>query len=355
MFLEKNAVFSNSALDPRPHDRRRQRSVGDLLISGRSTNESTPGPVADCSACAGLASQPSVAEDRAADATPTYRIYPLRNGSCEIAGNHAFHGGDNAETYEYALYLWLVLGGEKAHPDRCRNQRRGRDESRAAHVLRKPITQDRNEHSRVQLAKFGLTPEDIGHVLITHLHFDHVDDLLNYTNAKVYVGKKEWLGTIAASPGWGHGKIVHEFLNNPQCKNRLVLVEDELLLPGIESFWIGGHTPGSTAYSVNTAHGKAVLTGDTVSLLANFERNVAPGVYADLQECMAALKKIRARADIVLPSHDPATRKRWPPLPSGSPKYTIRASKSDSVKSVTTSPSRTATSKRPARIIFTCG
>ena len=28
---------------------------------------------------------------------PEYRIYPLRNGICKIAGNHAFHGGDNAK------------------------------------------------------------------------------------------------------------------------------------------------------------------------------------------------------------------------------------------------------------------
>jgi len=29
---------------------------------------------------------------------PMYRIYPLRNGACKIAGNHAFHGGNREET-----------------------------------------------------------------------------------------------------------------------------------------------------------------------------------------------------------------------------------------------------------------
>jgi len=47
------------------------------------------------------------------DKLPAYRIYPLLNGMCTIAGNHAFHGGDNAQTYDYALYIWLILGGEK--------------------------------------------------------------------------------------------------------------------------------------------------------------------------------------------------------------------------------------------------
>jgi len=104
-------------------------------------------------------------------------------------------------------------------------------------------------------------------------------------------------------------------------------VEDEEILPGIESFWVGGHTPGSMAYSVDTAHGRAVLTGDTISLLANFERNVPPGVHTSLQQCRAAIEKVRARADIVLPSHDPGTLDRWPPCAPGAQKYTIRAVK----------------------------
>lgn len=258
---------------------------------------------------------------------PAYRIYALRNGTCKIAGSHAFYQGDNAQTYEFALYIWLILGPDKpilvdAGLSDVEEMNRG-----AAHVLREPITQSKYESSRAQLRKFGLTPEDIGHVFITHLHFDHVDDLLNYKNAKVYIGKKEWEGATSAAPSWGHGRIMHEFINTPSCRQRLVLVEDQEILPGIESFWVGGHTPGSMAYRVNTAHGKIVLTGDTVSLLANIERNVPPGVFTDYKECMSAMKKIREKADIVLPSHDAGTLDRWPPAPENAVKYTIRAIK----------------------------
>ena len=101
----------------------------------------------------------------------------------------------------------------------------------AARVLREPITQETNETSRAQLLKFGLVPADIGQVFITHLHFDHVDDLLSYTNAQVYVGKKEWEGATTAAPTWGHGRILHEFLNNPLCRQRLSMVEDQAVLP----------------------------------------------------------------------------------------------------------------------------
>ncbi|MHC4749648.1 MAG: N-acyl homoserine lactonase family protein, partial [Planctomycetota bacterium] len=258
---------------------------------------------------------------------PTYRIYPLRNGICKIAGNHALYKGDNAKTYNFALYIWLILGGDKpilvdAGLSNIEEMNRG-----AAHVLREPITQNEHESSRAQLRKFGLRPEDIGHVFITHLHFDHVDDLLNYKNAKVYVGRKEWEGASSAAPTWGHYRVMHEFSNNPDCRQRLVLVDDQEILPGIESFWIGGHTPGSTAYRVNTAHGKVVLTGDTVSLLVNFEQNTPPGVFTNYDECMAAIKIVREKADIVLPSHDPSTLIHWPPASNDATKYTIQAIK----------------------------
>jgi glyoxylase-like metal-dependent hydrolase (beta-lactamase superfamily II) len=149
--------------------------------------------------------------------------------------------------------------------------------------------------------------------------------LLNYRHARVHIGRKEWEGARSAAPTWGHGRVLNEFSNNPQCRERLALVEDQVLLPGIESFWLGGHTPGSMAYRVHTAHGWAVLTGDTVSLLANHERGIPPGVFANLAECRAALEKVRAKADVVLPSHDPGTIGRWPPAPPGTPRRSIRA------------------------------
>ncbi|UCD51728.1 MAG: N-acyl homoserine lactonase family protein [Phycisphaerales bacterium] len=273
--------------------------------------------------CFGVAAQRS----QAGAPRPTYRIYPLRNGVCQIAGNHAFYGGDPSESYGFALYIWLILGGDKpvlvdAGLSNVAEMNRG-----AAHVLRTPIVQPPGESTRAQLRKFGLSPEDIGHVFITHLHFDHVDDLLLYRNAQVYIGRKEWEGATSRAPSWGHGPVLDAFVNDPQCRKRLVLVDDQEVLPGIESFWIGGHTPGSTAYCVNTAHGRAVLTGDTLSLLANFERAIPPGIFSSLDECRAAIDKVRAKADVVLPSHDPATLANWPPVDASVPKYTIRAIK----------------------------
>jgi glyoxylase-like metal-dependent hydrolase (beta-lactamase superfamily II) len=194
----------------------------------------------------------------------------------------------------------------------------------AAEVFSEPIRQREDETTTAQLRKFGLSHGDIGHVLITHLHFDHVDELFKYTRATYHVGKKEWeLASANDGAGsWCDGRILFPLLRDEEPRKRLHLVEDGEVLPGIEALWVGGHTPGSMAYRVNTAHGKVILAGDTVSLLENLERPV--GVAARKEEIPGAIARIRGKADIVLPSHDPATRDRWPPAPPGAPKYTIR-------------------------------
>lgn len=274
-------------------------------------------------------SKPTVIGSEPGKQVTKYRIYPLRNGRCEIAGNDAFEDGDPAKSYEYVLYAWLILGGEKpmlvdAGLNDVAEMNRG-----AAAVLRQPITQAPTETIASQLVRFGLKPADIGHVFITHLHFDHVDGLDAFTNAKIYIGRREWeMATANGCRGsWGHGRIMFMLRDKPEWNKRLMLVEDQEILPGIDSFFVGGHTLGSMSYRINTAHGRAVLTGDTVSLLANIEKDIPVGVRMDLEQCKAGMRKIRERADIILPSHDPTTTDRWPPVPPGTPRYTVRAIK----------------------------
>lgn len=256
---------------------------------------------------------------------PVYRIYPLRNGVCSVKGKYAFlDNEDDPKSYEYALYIWLVLGGEKpilidAGLKDVAHMNRG-----AAEVFQRPISQQKDETAPAQLRKFGLQPEDIGHVLITHLHFDHVDALFSYSNAVYHIGRKEWeLASANGGQGsWCDGRILFPLLSDKRLKKRINLIGDETVLPGIEAFWVGGHTPGSMAYRIATAHGKVVCTGDTVSLLENMERPV--GVFSSEGEVKAAVTRIRAMADFVLPSHDPGTLGRWPPVPDGTPRYTVR-------------------------------
>ncbi len=243
---------------------------------------------------------------------PEYKIHPLRNGRCVIAGHHAFSQGNPEERYTYALFVWLILGGDKpivvdVGLRDVEQMNRG-----AAGVLAEPITQRPEEAMPAQLARFDLRPEDVGYVFLTHMHFDHVNELDRFTQAVVCVGKREFeLATANQWRGsWAPAEVLDLLCN--RWADRLRLVEDEQVLPGIRTFWIGGHTPGSIAIAVNTKLGTAVLTGDTVSLLANIEKDIPVGVCRDVREVRAAMRRIRGEADIVLPSHDPNVFERFP-------------------------------------------
>jgi glyoxylase-like metal-dependent hydrolase (beta-lactamase superfamily II) len=259
---------------------------------------------------------------------PVYRMYPLRNGTCAVTDRHAFVGGTTDKAYEYELYVWLVLGGPKpilvdaglVHVD---VMNRG-----AAKVLAKPIVQAPEESIPYQLNHFGLAPEDIGHILVTHMHYDHVDGLETFPNATYHIGRKEFEGATANEwrGSWCDARILDYLCN--KARDQVDLVDDgEEVLPGIKALWTGGHTPGCMAYQINTEYGRAVHTGDVVSLQLNFDRGVPAGVYTSVDEGRAAIKRIAAEADVVLPSHDPGNIYKWPPRPKGSKRYTVRALK----------------------------
>lgn len=92
----------------------------------------------------------------------------------------------------------------------------------------------------------------------------------------------------------------------------MLAADDVEVLPGIRTMWLGGHSPCSQAIIVQTDRGKAVLTGDTVSLYANIERNIPVGVAYNYDECIEAMEKVKRVADMVLPSHDPEVLRRFP-------------------------------------------
>ena len=61
---------------------------------------------------------------------------------------------------------------------------------------------------------------------------------------------------------------------------------------------VPGHTPGSTAYLVNTTEGRVLLTGDCSHTSWGWEHNVTPGTYTeDHHNNQASLSALRELAD----------------------------------------------------------
>ncbi|MCG8372693.1 MAG: MBL fold metallo-hydrolase [Balneolales bacterium] len=131
---------------------------------------------------------------------------------------------------------------------------------------------------KTNLDIFGLTPKDITHVVLTHLHFDHAAgstyvDAHSTTQATLpkasyYVQKLEWLYAVEQvqqqNKPW-IGYHLDEFYKL-YAEEKLVLLTDTYteLLPGITLIKTGGHTPGHQIVKIQDEGETAYYLGDLI-------------------------------------------------------------------------------------------
>jgi glyoxylase-like metal-dependent hydrolase (beta-lactamase superfamily II) len=147
----------------------------------------------------------------------------------------------------------------------------------------------------------GLEPEDIDIIIHTHLHNDHCENDYKCTNAKVYVQKAE-LEFFQAPHA-----IDHRYYSDVLDDVDIVPVEgNQQIVDGIEVVHTPGHTPGGQSVLVQTAAGKALITGFCCNQ-ENFPEKgpfVTPGVHTDAIAAYESAKWAKDVADILIPLHD---------------------------------------------------
>lgn len=126
---------------------------------------------------------------------------------------------------------------------------------------------------------FGLSPADVTHVVLSHLHFDHSAgstfiDSKNSTkatlpNAHYFVQQLEWLYAADQSsenPTGAHAGYQMDELYKLYAEDRLVLIKDNYfeLIKGIELIHTGGHTPGHQIVKIQDSGETAYYLGDLV-------------------------------------------------------------------------------------------
>ena len=238
-----------------------------------------------------------------------YSVRALCNGVCKVAGHHTFYEGNRDEVYEFPLIVWLIEGeGGPMLVDAGLGDVAAMN-SGAAHVLAEPISQEPEEEIRVQLKRHGYVPEDIGRVFITHLHFDHVDQLDLYVNAEIVVSGRGLAAARAVSPTWAPEETLA--LLEDTGEGRVRAIDDAEVMSGIDVVWMGGHTPCSQAVYVRTAEGEVALAGDAVFRKSQLESGIPIGIWSDLDEARDAIQRLKARDADVLPSHDPDALRQY--------------------------------------------
>jgi N-acyl homoserine lactone hydrolase len=161
------------------------------------------------------------------------------------------------------------------------------------------------------LAKYGVKPDDIEIVIVTHLHNDHIAQSRLYKNAKFYVQKKELEYALNPHPldALFYNRKFFDGLNI-----ELVDGEDKVL-PGISVFLTPGHTPGGQSVEIRTAAGKIIVAG-LCAQAATFEVSdemkkrkwtaSAPIIHQDVRTAYDSVLAIRRRGGKIIAMHDPA-------------------------------------------------
>lgn len=173
---------------------------------------------------------------------------------------------------------------------------------RPARILVDPAHVGRRTFLLEALAGRGLTPGDIDMVVLTHAHWDHVQNidvfehcpLLLHPFERQYCRKphrNDW-----ATPAWT-GDILERM-------DIAEIAEGQELIPGVTVVELTGHTAGSVGIAVTTAEGVALLTGDALhyASVALTRRN--PLVFWDAAQAEAAVDRAVAMADVIYPGHD---------------------------------------------------
>ncbi|MEM0488235.1 MAG: N-acyl homoserine lactonase family protein [Candidatus Bathyarchaeia archaeon] len=249
----------------------------------------------------------------------SYKIYPVKYCEQYVPGPEMFYMSGWESWLNIYFYFWIIDDGNKNilvdTGIRDVNEINPLVESIFGERGKFRMSMER-EGIPILLRERGVNPKNVKYVILTHLHYDHASNVKLFPNAQIVVSKKGLLNTISCPflemvPHPLFPRDVISYLVN-EARDRLILAEDEEITDGISVFWIGGHTMCSQAVKVKTKSGSAVLTGDTVFLYENIEKNVPVGLNVSLMECYTAMKKIRNEADIIIPSHDPKVLERYP-------------------------------------------
>jgi glyoxylase-like metal-dependent hydrolase (beta-lactamase superfamily II) len=164
------------------------------------------------------------------------------------------------------------------------------------------------------LAARDMVPGDVDKAFLSHVHFDHVDNVDLFPHAVIYLGKADW--EYVRNPAkddlfipWG----IREQLSK---SNLELLDRDGDIGGGLTALKLPGHTPGSMGVRFeHAANGTVVIAGDAIKNLnevINGRQSNAQyqfPVAASRAEDEASIAKVAGMADRIIPGHFPELKR----------------------------------------------
>ncbi len=271
--------------------------------------------VARCVAvlAAALALRPPAALPAQAAPVRATEVYAIRYGTLRgfpLAGLLA--GADTARRTDVALTVWLVR-----RPD-GRNVLVDAGFYRDKFLTRWKPAEYRKPSDAVRAA--GLRPEDVTDVIVSHVHWDHVDGVDLFPNARVWIQRAEYEHHVD-----GAGRVLDRTIDSVDAamlarlsaagRVRLVDGDAQEVLPGLTVYTGGKHTFASQYVGVRTAAGVVVLASDNAYLYENLATRTPIAQTLDSASNRRAQERMFTLAGsprLVVPGHDAAVFVRFP-------------------------------------------
>lgn len=235
--------------------------------------------------------------------------YAERNGRTR-ADSFLFDEAHDA-THPMDYFMWLLRRDEETilvdtGYDEVEATRRGR-----------PILCDPG----AALAPFGIAPEGINTLIVTHLHYDHAGGLHLFPNAALHMQAAEM--AYATGPCMCHDTLRMPFTGDHICEairrlyaGKVIFHDgDAEIAEGVTVHRIGGHSRGLQAVRVRTDAGWLVLASDAAHFYENVQGRKPFPIVVDLQDMLdgfGRLERLASSPGLIVPGHDPLVRKRFP-------------------------------------------
>lgn len=185
-----------------------------------------------------------------------------------------------------------------------------------------PLTRSPRQDLTRQLALCGAAPDQIGTVVLSHLHLDHAGNLSLFPRAKCIVPAEDL--ALARSlvreqePARRGGYIRGDIEALPQ--NLAALSQDETLFPGVRLLSLPGHTPGLLGMAVSAGGKTLLFPSDAVYTADNYgPPPVSPRSPYHREQLLQSICRVRELADAldaqVIFSHDDRLWQRLPHAP----------------------------------------